>query len=87
MLHPPILTKGADQFRMVVDDLGDTFPGEGLLPESSLDVIQHLGMGRVVLIQHILELKICRAETVAEVLGEDPSRVCTTEPVSIENRS
>lgn len=31
--------KGADQFRMVVDDLGDAFPGEGFLPESSLDVI------------------------------------------------
>jgi hypothetical protein len=58
-----------------MDDLSDAFASEGLLPEPPFDVIQHLSVCRVVLVEHIPKLEICRAKAVAEVLGKDPPTV------------
>jgi len=57
------------------DDILNTLPREGLLPEPRLDVVEHLRMGGVILIQHVLKLQVRRAETVAEMLSEDPPSI------------
>lgn len=60
---------------MRVNDLRDTLASESLLPESSLDIVQHFSVGRIGFIQQVLELKVRVAKSVTEVLGEDPSTV------------
>ena len=61
---------------MAVDDFGDTLAREGLLPEAALDVVEHARVGRVRLVEDVLEREVRGAEAVAEVLGEDPAAVC-----------
>lgn len=39
-----------------------TFPRKGLLPKLPLDIIQHIGMPRVALVQDVFELQVDRAE-------------------------
>ena len=56
-----------------MDGLGNALSGKGLFTESSLDVIENLSMGRIVLVEDVLELEISRTETVAEVLSKDPA--------------
>jgi len=58
-----------------MDDLCDALTRERLFSESPLDIVQHLCMRRVVLVQHISELEVSRTEAVAEVLREDPPTV------------
>lgn len=58
-----------------MDHLSDALASEGFLPEPPLDIVQDLGVGRVVLIQEILELKIGRPKAIAEVLCEDPATI------------
>ena len=58
-----------------MDNLCDALPCEGFLPKPTLDIIQNLSMSRVILVQHVLQLKVCRSESVAEMLGEDPTTV------------
>lgn len=58
-----------------MDNLSDTLASESLFTESPLDVVQDLCVDRVLLIQNVLELKVGRAKTVAEMLSEDPSTV------------
>ena len=60
---------------MSVDNLCDALACEGLLPKSPLDIVQNLSMSRVVLVQHVLQLKVRRPESIAEMLGEDPTTV------------
>jgi len=59
-----------------MDDLRDTLPRESLLSEAAFDIVEHLGMSSVVLVQDVLELQICRAKTVAKVLRENPPAIC-----------
>lgn len=58
-----------------MDDLRDTLTREGLLPEPPLDVVEHLRMRRVRLVEQVLQREVRRAEAVAKVLGEDPAAV------------
>ena len=60
---------------MCMDNLRDTLSGERLLSEPPLDVVQDLSMRRVGLVKKILKSKVCRAKTIAEMLGEDPATV------------
>jgi hypothetical protein len=67
--------KVTNQFGVRMDDLRDALARERLLPESPFDIIQHLSVRRVVLVQHIPELEVCRAEAITEMLRKDPPAV------------
>jgi hypothetical protein len=58
-----------------MDDLCDALTRKRLLPEPPFDVIQHLSVRRIVLVQDVPKLKVRRTEAVAEVLREDPPTV------------
>jgi hypothetical protein len=62
-------------FRMGVDDVRNALTRESLFTETALDVDQDLLMGRVRLVEDVLEREIRRAEAVTEMLGEDPAAV------------
>ena len=62
---------------MAVDDLRDAFSREGLLPKAPLDVVQDFRVRGVRLVEHVLQREVRRAESVAEVLREDPAAVYT----------
>ena len=64
------------QVRVSMNDLGDTFTSESLLPESSLDIVKDLSVWGVVLIENVLQVEVRWTQTVTEVLSEDPSTVC-----------
>ena len=55
--------------------LRNTLASKRLLTEPPLDIIQHLRMSRVALIQHTTKLQIRLPEAVAEVLCENPTDV------------
>jgi hypothetical protein len=65
------------QVRMSMDDLLDTFPCEGFLAKSHLDVIENFRVLRISLVQNIPEMKVRRTQAVAKVLGKDPATICT----------
>lgn len=58
-----------------MDHLRNALSRKRLLPEPSLDVVQHLSVRWVGLIQDILEREIRRTKAVAEMLGEDPAAI------------
>lgn len=60
---------------MSMDCLSDTLPSESFFTEPPLDVVQDLRMRGISFIQHILELQVGRAKTIAEVLGKDPTTI------------
>ena len=60
---------------MSMDNLRNTLSREGLFPETSLDVVEHLRVRRVGLVKQVSERQVRRAETVTEVLGKDPATV------------
>ena len=60
---------------MSVNNLSNTLTSEGLLSEPSFDIVKDFSVRWVVFVQHILELKVGRTESVAEVLGKDPAAV------------
>ena len=66
---------------MRVDNLCDTFPRKRFLAETPLDIIEHLRMRWVALVQDVLQLEIRRAEAVAEVLREDPATICVQKSI------
>ena len=47
------------QVRVSVNNLGDTFTSESLLPESSLNIVKDLGVRGVVLIENVLQVEVC----------------------------
>ena len=73
-----MVERAAYQLGVAVDDLRDALAREGLLPESALDVVEHARMCRVGLVEDVLESEIGLAQSVTEVLGEDPSAVCAS---------
>ena len=68
---------------MRVDSLCDTLSREGFFAEPPLDVVQHLRMCRVGLVQDVAQREVRRPQTVTEVLGEDPAAVCEGRLVSV----
>lgn len=59
-----------------MDDVRNAFTRERLLPEAAADLVQHIRMRGVGLVENILQLKIRGAQTVAEVLSEYPPGIC-----------
>lgn len=76
MHHREIDVEHAHELRVGVDHLGDALARERLLAEAALDVVQHLGVLRVLLVEQAAEREVRRPEPVAEVLREDPAAVC-----------
>lgn len=62
---------------MSKDDSPNTLPSKGLLPKPPLDIVQNFCMSRIIFIQHVFKLEVCRTESVAEVLREHPTAVYT----------
>ena len=60
---------------MPVNNLSNTFTGESLLPETSLDIIHDFSMRRVGLVEDVLQVQVSRPKTIAEVLSENPTAV------------
>lgn len=63
------------QLGVRVNDIRDAFSRESLLPEPPLDIVEYFRVRWISLIQDVPELEIRRAETVAEVLRENPAAV------------
>lgn len=63
------------QLRVCMDNLLDALPCERLLTEPPLDIIQHLRVRGVCLVEDVAELQVRGAQTVTEVLREDPAAV------------
>jgi len=64
-------------FGMGVNDVRDTLACECLFAETAFDIVQDLLVRRIRLVKNVLERQIRRAETVAEMLREDPAGVCS----------
>ena len=62
---------------MTVDDFGDALARKGLLPEPALDVVEYARMRRVGLVEDVLEREVRLPQPVTEVLGKDPSTICS----------
>lgn len=67
--------KQAHKLRVSLDDLENALTGKGFLPELGADVLQNGLMRVVVLVQEVLERQVRRAQTVEEVLTEDPAAI------------
>ena len=67
-----------------VNSFRDTLACERLLAEAPLDVVQHLGVRGVRLVEHVLQREVRRPEAVAEVLREDPAAVCAQQRARCE---
>lgn len=63
------------QFRVGMDNLLDALSCKSLLTESPLNIIEDFSMNWVGLIQYVLELVVCLAETIAEVLSKYPTTI------------
>lgn len=50
--HGEVDVQHANKLRVALNHIADALPGEGLLPESSLDLLQDLGVARACLVQH-----------------------------------
>ena len=59
-----------------MDHLLDTLSRESFLAETPLDIVEHLCVRGVCLVEDVAERKVCRAETVTEVLCKDPPTIC-----------
>ena len=55
----PINMECIYQVRVSVNNLGDTFASESLLPESSLNIVKDLSVRGVVLIENVLQVEVC----------------------------
>ena len=75
VLHSKVDVERAHEVRVGMNDLCYALASEGFLAEAALDIVQHLGMCGVVLIQYVAQCEVCRAEAVAEVLSKDPTGV------------
>ena len=62
---------------MGVDDVRNALTRERLFTETALDVDQDFLVGRIRLVEDVLEREIRRAEAITEMLGEDPAGVCS----------
>ena len=58
-----------------MDNLLDALSCKSLLTESPLNIIEDFSMNWVGLIQYVLELVVCLAETIAEVLSKYPTTI------------
>lgn len=74
------------QLGIRVDDLLDTLSGKCFLAETPLDVVENFSVCWIGLVQYILELEVCRTQTIAEVLGKYPATVCSDSKSVAENR-
>ena len=59
-----------------MDNLRNALSREGLFTEPALDIIENFRVRRVRLVQQAAKADVCRAQTVTEVLCEDPTTVC-----------
>jgi hypothetical protein len=73
--HGEVEIQVPDELGMGLDDILDRVARERLVSESSLDVVEDLRVDRVGLVEDRLEGNVARSESVAEVLGKDPSDV------------
>lgn len=76
MGHGKVDVEHPDELRVRLDHLSNGLSGESLLSESPLDVVEHLRVVWVAVIEYLLERQVCLTQTVAEMLGKDPSTVC-----------
>ena len=60
---------------MRMKHLRNALSRERLLPKPSLDVIEHLSMRRIGLVQNIFQTQVRRPKTVTEVLSKDPTAI------------
>ena len=58
-----------------MDNLLNALSCESFLTESPLNIIEDFSMNWVGLIQYVLELVVCLAETIAEVLSKYPTTI------------
>ena len=85
MRHGEVNIEHADEVWLSEDSLLDTLTRERLLTEAALDVVKNFRVGCAGLVENSAESEVGRAETVAEVLSEDPARVgvgCLLDSVS-----
>lgn len=93
MGHGKVDVEHPDELWVSLDDFPDALAREGLLPESRLDLVEHLLVTRLGLVKDciisvcrvlsqprqkgltVLEGLVRRTQSVAEVLGKDPSDV------------
>lgn len=68
-------THDTHQLGMRHDNLHDALAGECLFSETFLDVVKDFSMSRVGFVEDAEEGEVCRAETVAKVLGENPTSI------------
>ena len=64
------------EFRVRRDDFQDTLARESFLSEPDLNIVEDLRMSRVRFVQNVLESEVSRAQSVTEMLSENPSTVC-----------
>jgi hypothetical protein len=58
------------------DGVGDGLAREGLLAEAALDVVEHLRVCGVRIVENVPQGEVRGPEAVGEVLREDPAAVC-----------
>ena len=70
-----------NQLCVSVIDLLDALVRERLLPGTVLDVVQDAHVGRIRLVQEVLECKVRLTKPVTEVLREDSATFCASSSV------
>jgi len=73
--HGEVHIEHADEVGLSEDSFLNALSGECLLTEATLDVVENFSVGCVGLVENSAESEVGRAETVAEVLSEDPAGV------------
>jgi hypothetical protein len=66
-----------------MNNLGNAFAREGLISETAFDVVEHLYVKRICLVQQVFQLEGRRAEMAAEMWCEDPPAIYIERPVPI----
>lgn len=73
--HGKVDVQCPNQFRVALNHVSDEVPSKSLVSQPGSNVLQSLGMGRVVLVQNVLEREVTAAQTVAKVLSKDPTDI------------
>jgi NADH/NAD ratio-sensing transcriptional regulator Rex len=76
MEHRKVDVQESNEIWVSMNNLGDALSSKRLFPKPPFDVVQNFSVGRVVLIENVLQLQISRPKTIAEMLRENPTAIC-----------
>ena len=87
MSHGKVDIAHLDQLRVQLDNIENVLASKGIRTKTLLDPLQDFDVGRVGLVEDVVQRAVFATETVQEVLGKDPTNVTVDGFLDRENAS